>query len=392
MSGWQSVRLGDVAEINPVFSGKIDGDFPVSFVPMAAVDADTAAVTGAEQRRYSQVSKGYTPFLSGDILVAKITPCFENGKIAQATIPQQHGFGSTEFHVVRPIDGKSDRRYLLHFLRQQRIRIEGERKMTGSAGQRRVPEYFITGLNIPLPSLDEQRRIAAILDQADALRAQRRAALALLDTLTQSIFLDMFGDPATNPKGWKTYQLGDISEFYAGASLPIGIEFRGQQDGLFLLKVSDMNLPGNDLYITRCQSWSPVAGSRASTCPPGSILIPKRGGAIGTNKKRLTTRDSILDPNLMAIWPRPGFIDTMYLFQWFQKLDLASITSGSSVPQLNKRDLAPLEVPTPPLKHQEEFSARFTAVEELRLIHYTALSRFDALFASLQYRAFRGEL
>ena len=140
----------------------------------------------------------------------KITPCFENGKIVIADIPHAFGFGSTEFHVVRPIPNKLDPRFLLHFLRMPDFRAQGERRMTGSAGQRRVPADFLSTFDIPLPPLPTQRRLAEVLDRAEALRAKRRAALAQLDSLTQSLFLDLFGDPATNPKGFPKKPLASL--------------------------------------------------------------------------------------------------------------------------------------------------------------------------------------
>lgn len=385
-------KLADIADLNPPLAASVSDGDDVSFLPMAAVDADSVIAADRETRLYSEVSKGYTPFLDGDVLVAKITPCFENGKIAQARLSRPYGFGSTEFHVVRPRSDRADARYLVHYLRQDRIRKQGESRMTGSAGQRRVPEHFLAGLSVPLPPLHEQRRIAEILDKADALRAKRRAALGLLDTLTQSIFLDMFGDPATNPKGWPWHRLGDVSDFFAGSSLPEGEEFTDQRAGFLLLKVSDMNLPGNEVYLKTSQQWSEGPGAASSTCPAGSVVIPKRGGAIGTNKKRITTRPSILDPNLMAIVPRQGLVELPFLFAWLLRLDLASITSGSSVPQLNKRDLDPLSIFVPPLKLQSDFSQRVAGVEKIIALRRIASVQNDALFASLQQRAFRGEL
>ena len=85
-------------------------------------------------------------------------------------------------------------------------------KMKGAAGQRRVPADFFASLQIPLPPLPEQKRIAKILDAADALRAKRRESLAQLDSLLQSTFLDMFGDPVTNPMGWEVKTLGEVEE------------------------------------------------------------------------------------------------------------------------------------------------------------------------------------
>ena len=158
------------------------------------------------------------------------------------------------------------------------------------------------------------------------------------------------------------------------------------------MKVSDMNLRGNEQFIIRCLSWTAAAGARSATCPAGSVVVPKRGGAIGTNKKRITTRPTILDPNLMAITPQDSLLNLSYLYQWFMRFDLASISSGSSVPQLNKQDLAPLEIQIPPMELQQTFATRVQAVESLKAIHRTALAELDALFASLQHRAFAGQL
>ncbi len=158
-----------------------------SFVPMANVSrGGIRAITTEESRQVGELLKGFTPFVDRDVLVAKITPCFENGKIAHARISKRQGFGSTEFHVIRPASQRLDDRYLFHFLRQPRIRIEGERRMTGSAGQRRVPKAYLESLEIPMPPIAEQRRIAAILDkgrgfarQAPRSHRQSRSAAAV---------------------------------------------------------------------------------------------------------------------------------------------------------------------------------------------------------------------
>ncbi|MBK7625243.1 MAG: restriction endonuclease subunit S [Kineosporiaceae bacterium] len=169
-----------------------------------------------ETRRFSDVSTGYTLFENGDLLVAKITPCFENNKIGQARLSHAVGVGSSEFHVVRPNRKLVDDRYLLHFLRQDRVRIDGERRMTGSGGQRRVPPAFLRDLEVPLMPLDEQRRIAAILDRADALRAKRRQALLLLNDVPQAIYYDMFGDP---DKANQTIAFRDVAGLTGGRNL-----------------------------------------------------------------------------------------------------------------------------------------------------------------------------
>ncbi len=102
---------------------------------MAALHHETAATEPGDTRRFEEVATGHTVFRNGDLLVAKITPCFQNNKIGQAILRHEVGVGSSEFHIVRPNPDLVDARYLLHFLRQDRVRIEGEQRMTGSGGQ-----------------------------------------------------------------------------------------------------------------------------------------------------------------------------------------------------------------------------------------------------------------
>ena len=187
-----TAKLTDIAELNPPLGKKLPTEELVSFVPMASLSAESASVETTQDRPYAEVAKGFTPFLDGDVLVAKITPCFENGKIAQARLPRSHGFGSTEFHVVRARSGITESRYLHHYLRLEEVRANGQRRMTGSGGQRRVPASFLADLAVPLPPLEEQRRIAAILDQTETLRTQRRTALAALDALFASLLQRAF--------------------------------------------------------------------------------------------------------------------------------------------------------------------------------------------------------
>lgn len=384
-------RLDDVCEINPRQPQSLINEDIASFLPMAAV-SEGGYIAFEEERPVAEVKKGYTYFERGDVLVAKITPCFENGKAARtSTLSKPFGFGSTEFHVLR--SGREiDEAYLFHLIWNSKFRTVGAKSMTGSAGQKRVPADFLRRTEIPLPPLPEQRRIAAILDKADALRRQRQRAVDLLDSLTQSIFLEMFGDPKRNPLGFPMAELGTVADFYSGNSLPEGTDFEEQTDGYLLLKVSDLNLQGNERRLERSVAWSKAPGSKAGTCYRHAVVFPKRGGAIGTNKKRKLQRPAILDPNLMAVAPHPDSIHLEYLFSWFQSFRLEDISSGSSVPQLNKQDLAPLAIAAPPMEDQQRFANRCLMVEALEAPARTALSVASTLFASLQSRAFAGEL
>jgi type I restriction enzyme S subunit len=202
----------------------------------------------------------------------------------------------------------------------------------------------------------------------------------------------MFGDPVSNPMGWQTAQLADVADFFAGNSLPAGVDFEGQNGGYLLLKVSDLNRLENAECVISAASFSEKPGSRAGTAPIGAIVFPKRGGAIATNKKRTLGRPAILDPNLMGVAPKANHLHSTFLAAWFSFLDLASISSGSSVPQLNKQDLAPLMIHVPSLQLQEEYGMRLKQLSRIVAGAAKSLDGAASVFSSLQHRAFSGQL
>ena len=163
---WIEAYISQVAKVNPtVDKSSIPEDLLVSFVPMPAVGAGNGRIDLHEKRPFSELKKGYTPFLHGDVLFAKITPCMENGKMAIVpALTNGLGFGSTEFHVLRPFAGMSAA-YLYYFVSSQAFRREGEHNMTGAVGQRRVPTTYLSGHPIPVPPAAEQLRIVAKLEE-----------------------------------------------------------------------------------------------------------------------------------------------------------------------------------------------------------------------------------
>lgn len=165
--GWVSALLPEVCELNPPkpATNALPPGAPVSFVPMPAVDADLGVITRGESRPFAKVRKGYTAFRNSDVLMAKITPCMENGKAVVARgLENGLGFGSTEFHVFRS-NGAILPDYLYHFIRQESFRRSAENEMTGSVGQKRVPLDFLKETSIPVPPLPEQQRIIQKLNQ-----------------------------------------------------------------------------------------------------------------------------------------------------------------------------------------------------------------------------------
>jgi restriction endonuclease S subunit len=176
--GWKRVRLQEVAQVNPSQAKPGHNDCCVTFLAMADI-SEQGRMASKQERPYLSVSNGFTSFLDGDILVAKITPCFENGKGAHLEgLTNGIGFGSTEFHVIRAHN--ADARFLFLHTQSRPFRGRGEANMTGSAGQKRVPAEFVRDYPIPLPEREEQRRIAATMSACDReihLLVQKRARL-----------------------------------------------------------------------------------------------------------------------------------------------------------------------------------------------------------------------
>lgn len=190
---WPTASLRDVCELNPRRPTLERSDAAATtFVSMSAVEENGLGITGATTRPYGEVKKGYTYFAEGDVLFAKITPCMQNGKHAVArNLIDGFGFGSTEFHVLRP-QARLRAEWVHLFLMQPRVLRDAEAHFTGSVGQQRVPETYIASLRLPLPPKNEQDRVLRVLrsqfesigaahtaldDQAQLLREMHAALL-----------------------------------------------------------------------------------------------------------------------------------------------------------------------------------------------------------------------
>lgn len=196
--GWEWSTLGDVCEINPRFH---KAEFPdeqlLTFIPMAAVGTETGHMDVQDVRTMGQLrKKSYRGFREGDILVAKITPSMENGKVAVAQgLHDGWGMGSTEFHVLRPCQGVEPW-YVAWYVLQKGFRAEARLHMTGTAGQLRVPAGFLRSAPIPLPPTDQQRliveHIESTADRIDSLERSFQSALNELERLRRSVVAEAF--------------------------------------------------------------------------------------------------------------------------------------------------------------------------------------------------------
>lgn len=368
MSGWHTVPLGDALELA---YGKA--------LPKATRSSGgTVPVYG---------SNGITGWHNESLVNEPTVIVGRKGSAGAVQYVDVPCFPIDTTYYVRPKGGfKFDARFLYYLLR--RLDLSRLRTATGVPGLTREDAYRET---ISFPELREQRRIVDLLTRADGIVQLRREAQAKAQAVIPALFLDMFGDPATNPKRLEVANLGSICRIIGGSSLPPGQPFSNQQGGLLLLKVGDMNLPGNEVFIRTSKEWVADQARSYSVVRDESIILPKRGAAIATNKKRLTTRPALLDPNLMGIEPDRSVVLPSFLYQWFCAFDLASITNGTTVPQLNKGDLSPLTVYLPEIDQQRRFEERRQSVLAIIAQQSDALLKAKATFQSLLARTFGGE-
>jgi type I restriction enzyme S subunit len=243
---------------------------------------------------------------------------------------------------------------------------------------------------ISVPPLPEQRRIAKILDAAEALRVKRRAALADIDALTQAIFLDLFGDPVVNRKAWPTAALGAVGTLDRGVSKhrPRNApELLGGQHPL----VQTGEVANCDGYIRiHNASYSDVGLKQSKMWPAGTLCITI---AANIAKTGILSFDACF-PDSVVGFRADDQATVEYVRIWlsFLQQTLEDNAPESAQKNINLKILRELEVPVPPLPLQQEFARRIAAVETLKSAHRAHLAELDALFASLQHRAFRGEL
>lgn len=179
--------------MNPASDREFGPDELVSFVAMADVDEVAGEIARADDRPYRQVAVGYTPFMDGDVLFAKITPCMENGKAAVASLlTGGHGLGSTEFHVLR-VGPEVRREWLFSYVRLPWFRRLAKASFTGTAGQQRVPDGFLRHHDLYLPPAGLQDEYVRSFGQHAQTRAFHREALRQAEHLFQSLLNQYFG-------------------------------------------------------------------------------------------------------------------------------------------------------------------------------------------------------
>lgn len=394
---WVVKRLRNVATLNPYKSeiAQLPRDTEVSFLPMDAV-GDDGTLNLDRTRPISEVESGYTYFREGDVTIAKITPCFENGKGAvMRCLHNGHGFGTTELIVVRPCEDKTTSDYLHLLFTSHPFRLFGEASMYGAGGQKRVPDDFVRDFATAFPPPEEQTTIATFLDhetaKIDALVAEQERLIALLQEKRQAVIshavtkgldpnvpmkdsgVEWLGEV---PGHWEVRSISSIStkitNGYVGPTRDILVD-----DGVRYLQ--SLHIKRNKIrfdqpYFVR-EDWS--LDHRKSILEAGDVLIVQTGdiGQVavvppefaGCNCHALIIVSPIRDV-LSGDW-LAGVLNSDYGFH-----SLLSIQTGALHPHLNCGNVKFLVVPVPP-RHEQDAIQNY--IEE-------RTKRFDALIGEAE--------
>ena len=293
-------------------------------------------------------------------------------------------------HII-PDPEIADTRYLYYALSSQ---VPSIIAMGVGGAQPNISQGLIKSLKIWLPSLPEQRRIAAILDKADALRTKRREALAQLDRLAQSIFVEMFGDPVTNPKGWPMSRIGDLLE-----SASYGTSEKSDTSGQFpVLRMNNITRTGEmdfsdlkymDLDASEQERYLVKAGDVLFNRTNSAELVGKTGifretepmAYAGYLVRLRTNADN--DPEYLA-----AFLNTPYAKRVLRSMCKSII----GMDNINATEVQGIKIAQPPMALQVQFHKQIESLNQVKTSHRAILAELDALFSSLQHRAFRGEL
>jgi len=397
--GWEKVPLQEIAEINPKSKkNSIPEKLDVSFIPMRCVEELSGRIDLSITKKYQQVKKGYTYFEDDDVLFAKITPCMENGKIAIAkNLKNKIGFGSTEFHVIRLKDSEISRKFYFYHLIQNDFRNKAQRKMKGTAGQLRVSTDYMKEIFVPVPPLNEQKRIVekieelfSKLDNCEELLEKTKSQLKhYRKSFLNSIFNSKL------PENWQEKEVKEVSEVITG-STPSKKKPEYYGGNVPFFKPTDLNA---GYYVKNSTDHLSEEGLKnARFLPEKTTLVTCIGATIGkTGFIRIpgTSNQQInaMVPNTEIIYPE--FLYFLFISpKMFRMIKVKS--SSTTLPILNKTKFETLTIPVPSLEQQkrivEDAEAKFSIIESLENLVEYKIDNVTKLRNSIFKQAFEGKL
>ncbi|EGQ8548362.1 restriction endonuclease subunit S [Vibrio parahaemolyticus] len=396
--GWEWQAIEDVAQIGADrgFVPTPDSEGNVPFIGMTDIDQETGQKSTYELRKFDDVKKGYTKFQRNAVLFAKITPCTENNKTALID-NVNCGFATTEVFPIHALDSVEPK-YLLHFFRSPSVRSFLIDQMEGATGRQRVPLKALKNVSVPVCGLREQKRIVekldALLTRIDTAIKHLQESVTLADTLMKNGLSEIFESVKDR---YEVVPLSSVVKINSGIALPKLFK-NGFSDGdIPFFKVAQMNNHYENMVEPEITFNETVAKEhKIKLFPKGSTLIPKRGGAILTNKKRMLLEDASYDSNIMGLKADESKISDEYLFAFMRTIDLANFVDASTIPQVNNKHIDQMQIPLASIEEQADVVGRVNLlVKKVELMNSEIQIQLDDLHVlknSILDSAFKGDL
>ncbi|WP_419838922.1 restriction endonuclease subunit S [Candidatus Poriferisodalis sp.] len=325
----------------------------------------------------------------GDVLIAASSGSLDVvGKAARIRRDEEVAFGAF-CKVLRPTS-EVDAGYFAHFFQTKPYRRHVMRVAAGS-NINNLKGRDLDDIEILLPPMEDQRRVAAVLDAAEALRAKRRHALSKLEDLINAVFVEMFSKNASDVS-WDETTLGEVADIVSGATPKTSVERYWDGEVRWVTPKDLSGLQGPYIDTTsRTLSADGLKSCSASLLPSGSVLLSSRApiGYVAINKAPMATNQGF-----KSLVPDSSRVDPRFLWAWLRRHrpQLESLGSGATFKEISKRVVEGIDISLPPIRLQARFGDVLDAVETMRTKLCDMLVEIDALCASLQQRAFRGEL
>lgn len=343
----------------------------------------------------------YSHFLvdEGDLLIASSGIIVENfhNKIAFASSEHLPLCLNTSTMRFKPLN-KEDLYILFfkYFLQSDGFKSQLVKLITGSAQLNFGPSH-IKKIKIPLPPLPQQQKIAAILDAADAVRQNDKVLVAKYDELTQALFLDMFGDPVSNPKGWVLVSLSQYGSFKNGLNFNknesgISLKYLGVGDFKSKSRIDDIeNLSNIELNSLPNTGYLLKDGDLVFVRSNGNKALVGRCIEVYPKETKLTFSGFCIRYRVTSSLIKPTYLAQLFRNKSFKTLMLQS-GQGANIQNINQQILSGIDVPLPPIELQNQFVERISLIEEQKTIAQASLLKSEELFNSLLQKAFKGEL
>ena len=368
-----------------------------TYVDLSGVDRESKEIVSPSTLPTADApSRARQLVATGDVLVSTVRPNLN----AVACVPSalDGATASTGFCVLRPRPQELDSRYLYHWVRTSQFVEQMVQQATG-ASYPAITDKIVKSSGIPLLPVEEQRRIASVLDATNVLRAKRRQALTKLDFFTQAIFIDLFGDPVSNPLGWQDDRvLADVADVRSGIT-------KGRKTGgVPLVNVpylAVVNVQDGFIELDPLKSIDATAAEiEKYALKPGDILLTEGGdpdklgrGAVWYGEvERCIHQNHVFRVRLNDDNMTSEFLSRLLASQRGKRYFLRMAKQTTGIASINMKQLRAFPLLEPPRAVQDEFLDRISCIQKTEASLQHSAQQLDHLFASLQQRAFRGEL